>query len=96
MVFLGFHLQHRREEQDGLPQVFHGEERQHVGERQGHDQVHPPEGRQDEQWLSGTAVLLKDHDNETFFSVFFIRQKLKKIIILFRIRDIQIEKRQNP
>ncbi len=53
--FLGFHLQHRREEQDWLPQVFHREERQHVGERQGHDQVHPPEGRQDEQWLSGTA-----------------------------------------
>jgi hypothetical protein len=72
--FLGFHLQHRREEQDGFPQVFHGEERQHVGEGQGHDQVHPPEGRQDEQWLSGTAVLLKGQ----FFS-FGIRQILKTL-----------------
>jgi hypothetical protein len=42
-----------------------------VGERQGHDQVHPPEGRQDEQWLSGTAVLLKGYDIETFFLCFF-------------------------
>jgi hypothetical protein len=87
--FLGFHLQHRREEQDGFPQVFHGEERQHVGERQGHDQIHPPEGRQDEQWLSGTAT--------HFFYVYYkadTRNVGTSKIILSKIRDIRIEKRQ--
>ena len=50
---LGLNLQHRREEQDGLPQVLHGEERRHVGQGQGHDEVRSAERGQDGQRLPG-------------------------------------------